>query len=326
MRCRLIPRFRDIRACLHRSLHRPTGYGRSMPVASMPVWMIVFFTFFRGSAVSLSAQRSGSPAPLTNVMTEFIYQRTARIFQGARFFKPPEDISEAGLAAELCPLVLMALGSEENPQSPPWEYAAAFTEGREATGSRKFTLHAWESKTRIYGQTYAQWTYAWGYRRAGAPSSTAWKFQGIRITLNQNRMPVIWEIIKDSSGLHLIYVARSLEESARQVLGPALPGRRFVVEPARDSKPGVMVPGTLDDAPIAFGPWLYVLPDTMDIAVVLCRCMDAQVIPPIIQGRYQFQFHARSPFGISPPDNFPVPPDLESSLRLPPTLNPVASH
>ena len=100
--------------------------------------------------------------------------------------------------------------------------------------------------------------------------------QGIRITLNTNGQPVIWEALADSSGAELIFVSQTLEAAALAERGKPLPGRQHAIERSTQGAPKVIVARVIDDGPIAMGPIVYLSAGTRDISTLICRCMPAQ--------------------------------------------------
>ena len=109
-----------------------------------------------------------------------------------------------------------------------------------------------------------------------APPEFGLTVQGIRITLNTNGQPVIWEALADSSGAELIFVAQSLEAAALAEHGQPPPGRRHAIERSTQEAPKVIVARVIDDGPIAMGPIVYLSAGTRDISTIICRCMPAQ--------------------------------------------------
>ena len=96
------------------------------------------------------------------------------------------------------------------------------------------------------------------------------------MTLNSSRLPVIWEVLADSSGADIIYVSQSIEAAALREFGPPLPGRHFAVERSTSDAPRVVVARVIDDSPAPMGPIVYLQAGTSDVSTIICRCMDAQ--------------------------------------------------
>jgi hypothetical protein len=150
--------------------------------------------------------------------------------------------------------------------------------------------------------------------------------QGVRMTLDWEGYPIIWEVLHDPSGLRVLYVSRSLEDAAAGHFGPPLPGRRFSVERSVDETPGVVVARVLDDGPAPMGPWVYLLDDAHTVTTLLCRCMPSQANDFAETGEYalrpmaelesgEYGVESRASFSLEGND---VSPPLEDALRHPP--------
>jgi hypothetical protein len=94
--------------------------------------------------------------------------------------------------------------------------------------------------------------------------------------LNSAGQPVVWEVLTDSSGTEVFFVAQSLETAARAEFGPPLPGRRYAIETSTNSAPNAVVARVIDDGPMPMGPMVYLQAGTRDVSTVICRCMAAQ--------------------------------------------------
>jgi len=110
-----------------------------------------------------------------------------------------------------------------------------------------------------------------------APGESHLRPQGIAIILGASGLPILWEVLRDSSQRSIVYVAKSLEAAAAKAYGPVLTNRAFAVEKAPSESKGTVVARLLDDAPVAMGPIVNVAAETGDIAAVVCRCMPVQV-------------------------------------------------
>ena len=101
--------------------------------------------------------------------------------------------------------------------------------------------------------------------------------EGVRLTMNAERVPVIYEVLENHQNIGKIFVTQSIEAAALAEFGPALPGRRHAVERSLSEAPRVVVPRVIDDPPDFMGPILYLHAETHDVATLICRCMNAQV-------------------------------------------------
>lgn len=101
--------------------------------------------------------------------------------------------------------------------------------------------------------------------------------QGIRITLDSDQHPAIWEVLNDTTGIQQIFVSQSLDAAASEALGAPLPGRQSALEPGLQEAPDVVVSRVISDGPMAMGPVVYLNAKHHDVATLICRCMVPQV-------------------------------------------------
>jgi hypothetical protein len=204
----------------------------------------------------------------------------------------------------LAPLIIQSLASTN--ASELWRDAVTTALGRPAVA-------AGTNATTIHGQTVPQYYYVWNYPTPSHPAAATQ--QGIRITLNSAGAPVIWEVLGDSSGADVIYVARSIEVLAQAEFGSPEPDRKFSVEQSLARAPRTVVANVIDDGPVLMGPIVYLETATRDVAALICRCMPAQFEQLLGQREYLLQLMAAPPGAT----NFPAAA-LESRLRLPKTF------
>lgn len=141
-----------------------------------------------------------------------------------------------------------------------------------------------QSHAMVDGKRLDQFHYHWWHR----PKDGDWAPQGVRITVDENNLPLTWESLSDGSGLHVIYVSERLEARARRRYGDALPGREFVCERAADDTPGIVVARALADGPVPMGPWIYA-ERPGDIVSIICRCMPSQATGPLERTDYRLR-------------------------------------
>jgi hypothetical protein len=138
-------------------------------------------------------------------------------------------------------------------------------------------VYVWPETVQWKGTNHTQLTYLWFYRaESRRPSESGLPLQGIRITLSSSGQPVIWEVLADSSGAELTFVAQSLEAAASAEFGKPLPGRRYSVERGLDEAPETVVARVIDDGPVPMGPIVYLNAGTRAVSTLICRCMPAQ--------------------------------------------------
>lgn len=176
------------------------------------------------------------------------------------------------------------------------------------------SLHFSEGRATLQGRCYTQWTYRWRLDLAPDGTVRPSPWQGIRITLNAAGAPVIWEVLRDSSGASLVFVARSLETAAQRDFGAPLPGRRYAIERAVAEAPEVVVARVIEDGPVPMGPIVHLRATTGDVSTLICRCMPPQVKELAGQGDYELL-----PAGSdgAKDEEFFVPMRVGMRLRLP---------
>lgn len=201
------------------------------------------------------------PTPPSLAQIQAIRTRTEAQFARALFLKPAPSATATAQARQLAPLLIIeAPGPNALPDWPgPNAHPQIFFRSGSAT---------------LNGRRHEQLTYWWTYPKG--PGRAASRAQGTRITLNSAGQPVIWEVLADSSGASLVFVAQSLEAQVVREVGPALEQRRFAVERSLRDAPNVVVARVIDDGPMPMGPIIYLRSDTHDVTTVSCRCMEAQ--------------------------------------------------
>jgi hypothetical protein len=199
---------------------------------------------------------------------------------GAAVFLKPAAGSSSGPVFDLAPLLMQEVREGNAPDLADLDPFGTLTNFNGATSldtSRAAIYWAVDSLP-INGKSHPRFSYRWCYsvpERRIRPTRLPW--QGIRITLDSQAQPAIWEVLADTVGARLIFVSQSVESAAAAEFGKPLAGRRYAVERAIDDAPNVIVPRVVDDGPAAMGPIVYVSARTRDVSTVICRCMPAQV-------------------------------------------------
>ncbi|MCU0783075.1 MAG: hypothetical protein MUF81_03320 [Verrucomicrobia bacterium] len=183
-----------------------------------------------------------------------IEERAARIFTNAVLLKPRETVPATNLAFTLAPLLVQevadsGMGSNSGPATVYYQLGAV----------------------QIGEITRSQMTYLWSC------SDEKRLPRGVRLTLDSNGLPVIWEVLDDRSGPRVMFVSQLLEKRARATYGAPAAGRRFAVESELASAPDVVVARVNDDGPVAMGPIVHLTAPRGDINAVICRCMPTQI-------------------------------------------------
>jgi len=282
---------------------------------------IIFCVVLWGAGSVLSAFAGERPRSL--------YDGASVVFEQAHLIKPHEG-TNSGLATALAPLVVQEVGVANRATFATRVYF-------------QFDI------VQLNGQDHAALTYWWFYdeatkpaerrsptrrgpdarplKRAGAEAGTP--IQGVRITLNTNGSPVIFEVLGHTGRIEQIFVSQLLEAAALAEFGPALPGRRHSIERSLSDTPKIVVPRVIDDAPAVMGPILYLRAGTHDVATLICRCMDSQAKSLAGQSFYELvpagassntcdatRLEAANPRGL-PRDFLLQTNRLSRSLRLP---------
>lgn len=216
-----------------------------------------------------------------------LYDGASVMFERAHLIKPREEVN-SGLATTLAPLVIQEVSGTNGLVAPTRVYF-------------QFEI------VQLNGRDHAALTYWWFYDGATksverrppprrgpdarplklAGSETGVSIQGVRVTLNTNGSPVIFEVLGQRGSVAQIFVSQSVEAAALAEFGSALPGRRFVVERSLSEAPKVVVPRVIDDPPAVMGPILYLRDGTHEAATLICRCMDSQAKTLVGQSFYE---------------------------------------
>jgi hypothetical protein len=258
-------------------------------------------------AASFSACRH-SESPLPAATRTDLQNRVTNSFPRVVMFKPAASGADEPLAAQLSPILIQPLPAAADPN-------ATLAELTTALGMP--VVSAYSNLITLGGESVPQFTYWWTYaptHSAPAPGSSQ---QGVRITLNSAGAPVIWEVLDDSTGADVIYVAQSVEMLARAEFGTPKPDRKFAVEQSLIATPRTVVANVIDDGPALMGPIVYLeVAAPRNVSALICRCMPAQFQELAGQRDYLLQLKPAVSGGAT---NFPSV-SLEKRLRLPKTF------
>ncbi len=208
----------------------------------------------------------------------------------ALYYKPAGSVSD--LDAYAAPLILQEV-------QPAGRIGRVRVDenGRPAVEAGRPTVYYGRSRCTLEGREYEQLSFLWFYAQSiePAPSSNV-PVQGIRITLDSEGLPLLWETMANDQPRRVIFASARLETLARQQYGPPLPGRLHSLETAVASdalasdalasdgvasdavasEPGAIVARVLEDGPLPMGPIVHLLRDGT-IGTLTCRCMPSQV-------------------------------------------------
>jgi hypothetical protein len=200
---------------------------------------------------------------LSTTQRAAIRARAEAHFARAFYLKPAETNSATAQARQLAPLLIVeAPGTNALPDLP-------------ATANRP-QIFFQAGRTTLNEKQHEQMTYWWAYPKVSSRSRGALPAQGVRITLNFAGRPVIWEVLADTSGAKVIFVAQSLEVQAMREFAAPMEGRRFAVERSLTDAPNVVVACVIEDGAVTMGPIVYLCAKTRDVSTVICRCMPSQ--------------------------------------------------
>lgn len=135
------------------------------------------------------------------------------------------------------------------------------------------TVYYRRSAASIHGNDHEQWSFVWWYASDAAVPPR----QGVRITLDREGFPMVWEVLDESTGADLVFVSEDLETAALESFGDVEPGREFAVERPIEDSPDVVVARAIESGPVPMGPFVYLDGVSHDVRTVICRCMPSQV-------------------------------------------------
>ncbi len=206
---------------------------------------------------------------------ERVRARTARRF-GACGQLMPGNVREDHLPSSLAPLMLVK-------DRIDGQWGAVGPTGVLEVSEQPVVYHHVDQALAA-GRRCNQHDYHWWHRAGkGAP----WLPQGVRITVDEDDFPMVWEVLADDTGLRVLYVSEKLERRARQRHGEPLAGRAYVVERSTDETPGVVVARALTDGPVPMGPWVYMESGSGEVTTLICRCMPSQSDGPLVRTDYR---------------------------------------
>lgn len=217
------------------------------PLNLAPFGLLVLLSLGSGGGCAMP------PKPLAAATRASIQARVTEVFPRAILVKPIDAGFDQPLLVQLAPLLIFAADQRPAPTN--------------------LEISARASITLLHNRWYRQFTYTWN---TSSPRTDTTLTQGVRITLNSSDAPVIWEILRDSSGAEIIYAADSLEFAARTEFGLPQPGHKFALERAFPENPSLVLANVISDGPVAMGPILYLRGETLDVTALICRCMPAQ--------------------------------------------------
>lgn len=214
-----------------------------------------------------------------------IRETTRREFKRSRFCKP-KSVDRDNKVQVFAPLIVEELG--EHPGSTP-PMGLIDPVGKRAIFEPGIVYYL-KGEVQAGTETLDQFIYLWAYDRDGPHKDPHNDpiVRGVRVIVNSNGMPVIWEALEPGRGPRVFYVASSIEAAARAHYGEPLRGNHFAIERSLDDGLGVVVARVLDEGPAPMGPYVYLdsSPDRR-ITTVLCRCSPSQFDDAVETPRYE---------------------------------------
>ena len=208
-----------------------------------------------------------------------LYGRVVAEYSEAYFFKPG-DRATGGLEVDLVPLIVQQVSDTDSDAVHRDWFGGVQVDaaGLWSVDSTRPTIYAGTSMALLNGRAYQQVVYVWVYPRMdGVVSGRRVGAQGVRITLDAEGFPIIWEVLGDDTGAAVIYIADWLEDAAAREFGAPLRRRRFAIERSIGDRPNVVVARSLAGGPVPMGPFVYLVAGTRAVSTVICRCMPSQV-------------------------------------------------
>jgi len=245
--------------------------------------LLVVLVVGRCTGPRATSNDHNNPAP-SQPSADGLRERALRTFERAIFYKPREE-SLVGLEGTLAPLIVQEAGLDAG--VPPSFGAIVGELGKERIDSERPTVYFEISPTQVGNTEFEQLTYFWRFpSRCGTRRCASHNGNGVRVTLDLDGLPIVWESLSTDEGRSLLFVSRSLEDAARREFGEPLEGRAFSIERAANETRNVVVVRLLDDGPVAMGPYVYLeSPPSADVTTILCRCMPSQV-SEFVESRY----------------------------------------
>jgi hypothetical protein len=261
------------------------------------------------------------PKPAVNRgVRDEIQAREGQQFAAALFFKPaPGDASS--LVASLAPLLFIETPTNRTHEALPSDRFGqrVTTPERVRIDLERPTVYYETDNLAVNGRLYPRLNYRWYYFLTETNDSGRSRIgaQGVRLTLDNSGRPVIWEILDDTSGVPVVFVAESLEHQARHRFGGPLPGRKYSVENDVIASPQIVVARVIEDGPVAMGPAVYLQKTTRSVMTLICRCMPPQTTQ--LGGTQIYQLLPRESGSVAPVEDLwdtPYPPAWVQALRV----------
>lgn len=158
--------------------------------------------------------------------------------------------------------------------------------------------------TEIAGQNFDQIEYVWMLNgKAAMAQGPCSSYRGVRITVDHDGFPLIWEALSSERGPRLLFVAESLEQEAKALFGGPRSAEAksgdggtgqekagFALEAESSGKGQVIIVAALEQGPVPMGPYVYLSAEPRwSITSILCRCSPSQVDEFVATHSYTLQ-------------------------------------
>ncbi|NOT02750.1 MAG: hypothetical protein HOP29_19275 [Phycisphaerales bacterium] len=246
-------------------------FARRAFAAAIRFVAVILWMSFGGCRAS--APRAPTVTEWTPARRAALYERTDDWFPSADFWKPPEDGVE-GVPEGMFPLIVEAC-PDVGSGVTSFGRVVESLDGACGVDLLRPTVYAAASTMVRDGVVHEQQLFMWFYAADDASPSAGIRASGLRVTMNPEGSPMVWEVISRNDDGAMVFVAQSLEDAAADEFGVPLPGRRFSIEGDVSAAPDAVVARVLADGPVPMGPFVY-LDAGRRVSTVICRCMPSQ--------------------------------------------------
>jgi len=249
-----------------------------MKIVRVNLIVIVFFTCCLSELESAGHGHSHS----IHTSASSIRLRTTENFDVVNFFKPiqPEIPYSLGFDVYMAPLIIQEVPpGGAGDMIDRFGFVTADSSGRLHIDSSRPVVYYSQSYVELGGSLYQQISYLWCYDRGNTEcfgKNRGIAVQGIRMTMGGAGFPEIIEVLDDTSNHRILYVSKALEETAVNVFGKPVPGRKYSIERNQEDLPDVVVARVVERGPEPSGPFVYIQSCSHDITTLLCRCENTQ--------------------------------------------------
>ncbi|WP_133111862.1 hypothetical protein [Candidatus Scalindua japonica] len=247
-----------------------------MKIVRINLIVIVFFT------CCLRELESAGHGHSIHTSADSIRQRTTENFDVVNLFKPihPKTPDSPGFDIYMTPLIIQEIPpGGAGDMTDRFGLVTADSSGHLHIDLTHPVVYYSQSYVELGGSVYQQISYLWCYDMGNTEclaKNMGIAVQGIRMTMYGDGFPAIIEVLDDTSNHRILYVSTTLEETAVNVFGKPLPGRKYSIECNQEDLPDVVVARVVNNGPEPSGPFVYIKSCSHDITTLLCRCENSQ--------------------------------------------------